>query len=199
MADEKKENTPDIPEKEPETVQNQADAAAEQAKKKKVSETYSVPLYVTIMFAVFIVLIMLSYMISQRNSKEVISNLSTEHSRVQAQALENIEQMQNKNLELTAKVGEYEERIETLEAEAAALTRRAEEAEKARDKLQSVQEKLSEQEKKASALRALFEYEQALQDGTDAQITSTSTKVEAQKAWLDAEALDYYISLKAGR
>ena len=199
MADEKKENTPDIPEKEPETVQNQADAAAEQAKKKKVSETYSVPLYVTIMFAVFIVLILLSYMISQRNSKEVISNLSTEHSRVQAQALENIEQLQDKNLKLTEKIGEYEERISQLEEENASLTKQAGETEAAQEKLDSMQEKLTEQEKKTSALRALFEYEQALRSGTDSKITSTSTKVEAQKVWLDAEMLDYYVSLKAGQ
>ena len=192
MADEKKENTPDIPEKEPGPVQNQADAAAEQAKKKKVSETYSVPFYVTIMFAVFIVLILLSYMISQRNSKEVISNLSTEHSRVQAQALENIEQLQDKNLELTEKIGEYEERISQLEEENASLTKQAGETEAA-------QEKLTEQEKKTSALRALFEYEQALRSGTDSKITSTSIKVEAQKVWLDAEMLDYYVSLKAGQ
>ena len=65
--------------------------------------------------------------------------------------------------------------------------------------LDSMQEKLTEQEKKTSALRALFEYEQALRSGTDSKITSTSIKVEAQKVWLDAEMLDYYVSLKAGQ
>ena len=197
MAEDKKEES--LQEKQ-ETAETPPDVSGEKARKKsKMTETYSVPMYVTVMFAVFIVLILLSYFISQRNSNQTISSMSTEHSKVQAQALENIEELQETNLALTEKVGEYEERISQLEKEMEDLQGELESAQADQKKYQAAQESLTQQEKKYAALHALFEYAQAIESGTDTEITSTSIKVEAQKDALDAEMRSYYEALKTAQ
>jgi TolA-binding protein len=202
VAEEKKE------EKTGATAPEQADTAPVQAdsapqdqkeekisKKKRITETYSVPMYVTVMFAVFIVLILLSYFISQRNSNQVITDLNTEHSKVQSQALENIEELQDTNLALTEQVGEYEERMSQLEEEVAQLQQQLTENQEDLEKLETTQKNLSDTQAKYSALHALFEYVQALENGSDAEITAKATKIEAQKSALDEETRAYYDQL----
>ena len=87
----------------------------EGAEKKKPS--YSVSIYIVILFVVVLVLILLSYFAQQSRSSKTISDITEQHDRFSTQALQNIEELQNKNLALMEELEEKDNRIEELTAE----------------------------------------------------------------------------------
>lgn len=105
-------------------------AAAQEAKKeteeKKPSEKKhknSVVVYIAVLFAVAFLLLLLAYFMQQRNTAQMLEGLRDSNS-----AMENIEMLQQRNIELdkqvddlTAQLRAYEDRLETADAQEKAL------------------------------------------------------------------------------
>ena len=100
---------------------------------------------------------------------------------------------------LEANSRDHAQQLQELQKRAEEQTKQLESAQADQKKYQAAQESLTQQEKKYAALHALFEYAQAIESGTDTEITSTSIKVEAQKDALDAEMRSYYEALKTAQ
>lgn len=88
---------------------------------QKKKHTNSVFTYIAILFAVALFLLLLSYFMQQRNTAQMIEGLQSS-----ATAMENIEILQQRNIELEKQVdtlteqrNEYETQVETLSAQVA--------------------------------------------------------------------------------
>ena len=76
---------------------------------------YSVSIYIIIFVVVVLVLIFTSYFVQQRKNSQAISDLTEKHDQFSIQALQNIEDLQNRNLALTEELEQKDAEIEALE------------------------------------------------------------------------------------
>ncbi len=155
----------------------------------------SVIAYIAVLFSVVIMLILLSYFMQQRNSA-TINSITQQHKEFSAQALENIENLQNKNQELLLKEQQNEETIESLNARIAELE---EDISAAAEELETEKEaaegKYKGLEDKYRALGALIRVEQALLNEDEAAAKQYLLEMEPYKGALDEEWLKVYNDL----
>lgn len=155
---------------------------------------HDVFVYATVMFGVFVLLILLSYFIQQRNSSKTISNITEQHGRFSTQALENIEALQNKNIELAEDLGVAKTRIEELEKEKEKARQQYE------DDLRETEEKLkaeyNEIKGKMQALEYLIDAEIALRYGDNAAAREKIRLLESVAASLDDAYREEFETLK---
>ena len=103
-------------------------AAGAEAAEKKPQKSYSVTLYICILFAFVIVLVLLSYFGQQRNNSRALLSLREQHDQVTSQAFDNIEKLQEKNMELLNENNEQKKTIEKLQSQITSLEDSAEKA-----------------------------------------------------------------------
>lgn len=97
----------------------------------------SVIIYTTVLFAVALALILLSYAM-QKNANSAMSSMSAQHGEFSAQAMKNIEELQNENQELR-------QRLDALEALAGLLdSEPGEQREKLLRRMEELKEYLDE-------------------------------------------------------
>ncbi len=97
--------------------------------------------YMVSLFVVVLILILMSYSQQLRRNSAAISDLTEQHSKAQMQALENIEALQDKNMELSSLTAEQEHTIAQLQKELDDLRAQADsDARNAASKLDSVRE-----------------------------------------------------------
>ncbi|MBR7081815.1 MAG: hypothetical protein IKI49_03810 [Oscillospiraceae bacterium] len=104
-------------------TEGSADAA-----EKKPQKSYSVTLYICILFAFVIVLVLLSYFGQRRDNSRALLSLREQHDQVTSQAFDNIEKLQEKNMELLNENNEQKKTIEKLQSQ---ITELEDDAEKA--------------------------------------------------------------------
>lgn len=92
----------------PETAQNPP-------KPEKKQKKYSVAIYVSVMFVFVVLLIVLSYLIQQRDTQRTISDITEQHSDFSIEALRNIDALQKDNISLRSEVETLEEEIAVLQ------------------------------------------------------------------------------------
>jgi septal ring factor EnvC (AmiA/AmiB activator) len=154
----------------------------------KKQTKHSVFIYVTIMFGAVVLLILLSHFIQQRNSSITISSITEQHGKFSTQALDNIEELQNRNIELMEELSSAQARIEELENE----------VENARqqltDELKNTEEvltaKYNELSKEKQALEYLLDAETALNQGDN---TTAREKLRLLESVADCLADTYRI------
>ncbi len=167
-------------------------------KKREVS----VIIYTLVLFVVALALILLSYKIQQR-ANTTLSDITEQHGEVTAQALRNIEELQQKNLELTQELNDARDelrdaqrRMEELEASAGELK---EERDALNAQIKELNMKAEDLEKSALASGTLMK----LVTGTDPEDREELLRRMASLSqYLDAEGAQIYNafieSLKAG-
>ena len=84
---------------------------------KQPQKNYSVSIYVSVFFVAVIVVILISYFGHSKTTSETINSLTAQHDKFSMQALENIEELQNRNIQLAEEKEELEDRLEELEEE----------------------------------------------------------------------------------
>ena len=126
--------------------------------KKKHRQT-SIITYIAILFGVAFLLLLLSYFMQQRNTAEVIQGLQSSVS-----ALENIENLQNRNLEL-------EKEVEALQEEEKNLN----------TQLQIQKENNITQEKRLQAMDLFWQILKLSADGQDSACKAAIEQMETQE------------------
>ena len=128
----------------------------EKPESRKKSEQ-SVIVYITILFSVVFLLILLSYFMHQRENETTISNLQGEHIEYQQEILK----IEDENKKLKEKLDKSEKNAEELKKEKSELSESLKNAEKTVDELKKENEELdrekSELEEKLSAAEAEIE------------------------------------------
>lgn len=146
------------------------------------------------MFGVFVLLILLSYFIQQRNSSKTISSITEQHGKFSTQALENIEALQNKNIELVEELGIAKTRIEELEKENGKARQQY------TDDLRETEKKLKAEynglTSKMQALEYLIDAEIALRQGDNAAAIEKIRLLESVAASLDDAYREEFESLR---
>ena len=171
----------------------EAKKSADEGRKTKKGEKYSVAVYVVIMATVFTALILLSYFISQRNANQVIQNINQQHTQVQTKALDNIEALQDANMKLTEMVREYDEEISELEAETELM----------RGETDSAIEKAEELEKELNSLKGekelrdeLVSFAAAVISGDLETASRLSQSLEGKKGSMDTDTMTLYSTMR---
>ncbi len=142
----------------------------------RAGSKYSISVYIIIFAIVVLVLIFASYFVQQRKNAEAISDLTEKHDQFSIQALQNIEDLQNRNLALTEELEKKDAEIEMLEENVKNV--RADWAEAVKtleDSYKTEYNKLQEQK-------------QALEELLNAEIAYSSGDEEGMK--LSLEAID---------
>ena len=171
------------------------EAAPEQENKtesEKKQSKYSVSVYVIILFAAVMVLIMLSYFVQQRNSSQAISDITEQHSQFSTQALQNIEELQNKNIALMDELDEKDAEIEKLQAE---LEDAEAAAESAREELQTKYDTAIQQR---TAMGKLLDLYMISKNGKASKEDKAAAleAAEPYRQYLDGAYAELYESLK---
>jgi len=162
---------------------------------EKAQPKYSVSVYIIILFAVVMLVILLSYLVQQRNSDQTIDNLSEQHGIFASQALENIENLQNKNIELIDAVAEKDKRIEELEDEIEKLRQSwADDVKNVEDTMKSDYNELSQE---YHAVKAVLDAKIALESGNETTAREKLELAEAVKDRLDEPYLAELERLKS--
>lgn len=138
---------------------------------------YSVTMYVTILFAAVLVVILLSYFIQLRNNSETISTITQQHKEFSSQALDNIEELQNKNMQLAEDNEKNVEEISSLNDQIDSLT---EENSAKTEENESLQ-------RENSAIKALMDLQIAIDKGDTATAKNLVSKLNKEKSNLSAE------------
>ena len=86
-----------------------------EAPKSQRKSEQSVIVYVTILFTVAFLLVLLSYFIQQRRNANTIDSINEEHSQATMQAQINIDKLQNYSLKLETEIDELEDDKKELE------------------------------------------------------------------------------------
>jgi len=159
----------------------------ETAENKPKKGKYSVSLYVTILFVVVLILILLSHFIQQRNNSETISDITQQHKEFSAQALQNIEDLQSRNLQLAEENKQLEDEIAELDEKIDELEAAAEAAE---------QEKQVMKDEKALVAK-LMSLQLAVDNGDVNKAKEIETELTAEKTSLSAEYLAKFQRLQA--
>lgn len=164
-------------------------------KKREVS----VLIYTSVLFIVALALILLSYFIQQRTTSK-LAEVSSQHGAFSTMAMQNIEELQNRNQELTDQLNSEKEAsdalraeleqarntIDQMTAEIAVLDQGAEAASIEKEKLQ---QELESQRKKTEALGLLAAL-LASEDGADT--SAILAQLEPLQAYLDGAYLNIY-------
>ncbi len=187
--------TDDLPQEKEEKKEEEKNPKA--IKKKEIS----VIIYTTILFFVALVLILLSYLM-QEHTNSRITDLTEQHGEITAQAMQNIEDLQIKNRELTKQLDEAEDklaeaqqnveeanqRVDAMTAEQAGLEQ-ANEA--SRREIDDLETELKAQQNKTEAIGLLLALV-TVPEGTD--VNSIIEQLEAQKENLDPAYINIYNS-----
>jgi len=156
---------------------------------------HPVSVYVLTLFAAVMLLILLSHLISQRNSSQTISDMTEQHDRFSIQALENIEMLQDKNIELIETNESLEARVEELEAELADVRQRWS------DDVRAVEETLKNDYSKLlveyQTVQYLLNARLAHDSGDIASMREQLALIEAAATFLPAQYAEEYARLTA--
>lgn len=150
-------------------------------KSKKKSEQ-SVIVYVTILFTVAFLLVLLSYFMQQRKNEDTISDMTEEHTQITMQAQQNIEKLQNDNLTLQQKLASAQEENEKLEQKIEELSDAITEL---GDKLIEQNAANAEQAKKITALEAFMEFRAAYLTEDEEALAAMTGSMEENIKYLD--------------
>ena len=173
------------------------------APKKKTQE--SVLIYMALLFTVAFLLILLSYFIQERRNNDTISSLTEQHGEFTMQAMENIEALQNKNLELQQENDALNEKIDALTEENDALGEKVGELESKIDRLKedwnaaiesvetSEKEKVEDAVTKRQAAEYLLDLYMAQQNGGD--VTEAAAAAAPYAEHLDGAYSELYESI----
>lgn len=152
----------------------------------------SVIIYTLVLFVVALALILLSYKIQQR-ANSTLSDLAEQHGEVTAQALRNIEELQEKNLELTQELDEARDQLKEAQRELDALQTQAEDFDKERGALNAQIKELNlkaeDLEKSVQAAQTLTKLV-AAQD--EAERDDLLRRMATLSQYLDAEGAGIY-------
>ena len=113
VTPEEKEHLEELEHQEQENQQQDKGGSGKSLKRREKS----VLIYTALLFIVALGLVLLSYMVQQRRAEDQISDLTEQHSQFSIQALENIEELQNTNLELQSQLEEAQDQLEELSEE----------------------------------------------------------------------------------
>jgi len=170
------------------------------AEVRKKSEN-AVLVYVIVLFSVVLALIILSYFIQQRRNSDAISSLNQQHTEFTNQANQNIEDLQNKNQELTKQLAESEAKLAESEKKTDELQTELDNAKKdwAAD-VKTVTDTLKTDYNKelqhATALETLLHAEISLQDGDVVSAKKYLDQLAIQKDSLGSDWLAEYEKLR---
>ena len=183
------EDAGNVPEQKPE------DKSPKALKKREIS----VFIYTTVLFVAALLLILITYFI-QEHRNSALADLTPQHGELTAQALQNIEELQNRNENLRDELDQKEDELQTLQDELDAANRSidallAEQAnleqanEAASIEKQSLEKDLQNQRGKTEALGLLTAL-LATPEGED--VSGILAQLETQKGNLDAAYLNIY-------
>ena len=128
------------------------DAPKEESGGKK---KYSVGAYMCLLFAVVLVLVVMSYFVQQRNHTITLDSLLEQQDNVTSQAFANIEKLQDTNIQLMEENEALSEEVEELKEQAEAL-----ESEKA-----ALESAKNDAENELYALKELYKLQKAIDSG----------------------------------
>lgn len=152
-------------------------------KSKKKSEQ-SVIIYVTILFTVAFLLVLLSYFMQQRRNEDTISDITEEHTQWTMQAQQNIERLQNDNFALQEKLETALEENKELESKTKHLEEQVTDLEKM---LREQGELNIEELKKLSALQAFMNLRVAYLTEDTESLPALIETMEENMEYLEAE------------
>ena len=183
--------TPEEQEKEQELMdaREQEDKSPKTMKKRQ----QAVLIYVAVMFIVALGLIVLSYFIQQRRTSDTINSLTEQHSQFSTQALQNIEELQNSNIELRDQLEEKEDEIERLTQELEDTKQQW--ADDVKSVTDEMKEDVNDQMLINSALEALLNARIALDDGDKDTAKTELALAEPLLDRLEAKWQEYYKTL----
>lgn len=160
----------------------------EQKPKTKKQSQESVIVYVTILFTVAFLLVLLSYFMQQRKNEDALSDLTEAHSQFTIQAQQNIENLQNNNIELQNELNSAKEEIEKLEDEKASLTEENDDLKSQLEEAKTLEETLRNSR---SAIEDLFSLLDAIRnDDVEADVRAENIKTAFNKMNSTCQYLD---------
>lgn len=188
---EKSENKEKVPEKTPASMKKQEK---------------SVLIYTSILFVVALVLILIAYATQQRTTN-TLTNITAQHGQFSNQALQNIEDLQNKNQELTDSLQAAQDEIRdltdkleeaqmSLQEQAGELARLAEASDAADKETAQAKLDLEDQRRRTEALGLLTALLSA-KKGDD--VTEVINQLETLRDYLDGAYLNIYNSYLENR
>lgn len=142
--------------------------------------------YITILFAVAFLVVLLSLLISNRQNKDTITALN----QTSASALENAEQLQEINRELSDANAILREQVTELELQA---TQAQEDAAQLKTQLEQAQSQTADT---AAAYALLFDAMDARQNGDLEAFNQVMSELEQAKDLLEGDALTRYEELE---
>ena len=147
-----------------------SDGAAPDAPKEETGgkKKYSVGAYMCLLFAVVLVLVVMSYFVQQRNHSITLDSLLQQQDNVTSQAFANIEKLQDSNIQLMEENEALSEEIESLEEQAEELSKEKEALESTNSAVQT----------ENAALKELLSLQIAIDSG---DIAKAETQIEAVK------------------
>jgi len=164
---------------------------AEEVEKRKKESKNAATVYVIVFFVFVMLVMLLAYFIQQRQTSNTISDLTEQHSEFSIQALENIEELQEKNRRLTAEVEEHKAKIARLEEEAEEIRQQwAEDVKKVSDTMKTDYNNLL---RKQQVMENLFRLYKAAQEG--GETGSLIAAIEPAKHLLEGEWAQLYYEL----
>jgi len=175
--------------------------------KSKQKTQESVIIYIAILFTVAFLLILLSYFMQQRRSEDTISTLTQTHNQFSSQALENIEELQNKNLALQeetetlqdqlddkdTEISELEGKIADLEAQIAQL--RLDWAADVKSVTDQFKVDVNREAQRSMAVEAMYTAREKLAEGDISGAKSEFLQAEHYKSLLDKDLLEKFEKL----
>jgi predicted RNase H-like nuclease (RuvC/YqgF family) len=183
-----------------ELLKSDDDAGEMKENGKKTEKTFSVKMYMITMFIFVVLIILLSYFVQQRDHSKMITTLTEQHSEFSVQALENIEDLQQKTLQLTEenrelsdRAAENEERISELENELSE-TKDAW-AQDVKDVTDALKAEINRLELENEAKSRLIDMEIALKSRDKEAAQAAAELIEPVKDLLSEEYLEEYNEL----
>jgi len=172
----------------PEIVQD----TQENSKKLKKDSKNAALVYSIVLFVFVMIIMTLSYFIQQRHNNATISDLTEQHSEFSIQALENIEDLQQRNRALEASLEDAEDRVMKLEAELEqAKLDWAEDVQNVEDTLKT---DVNEAIRQRDAVQKLLDLYAAVESGGDA--SAALEAAEPYAGYFDGAYAELYESLK---
>jgi predicted nucleic acid-binding Zn-ribbon protein len=170
-----------IPKAEPEPVE---------PKTMKKRQT-AVLVYVAILFIVALGLVVLSYFIQQRRTNDTINNINAQHSEFSIQALQNIEDLQNKNIDLQNQLEEDEDTI-------AELNKKVQELQDENESIENTRKQENETlGNKVIAFERLIDLINVKDSEDTEQVNKALKSAEEFAQYLDGTYTQIYVEIKA--
>lgn len=172
----------------PEDEQTPAAPEAPQTPEKNPNRAQALIRYVAILFAVAFLLVLFSFIVSMRDSKQTISELNKDANSSLARA----EQLQDENRQLQEEKAELEDKIQELEdvqktekSKTEQLKKELEDVIKTRDELKEENTILSQKlESTAEAYELLLKAETALKENNDEDFKAIMEELSSKEAEL---------------